>query len=163
VQFLFALIRRRSNADQTAFNSVAENVVQQVCVTNDELTATKEQLAGQVRQLNEDRQSLRKQVSKLEEEVTKKQNELIQKQTIIDTLSHGSDELQKAMGKMMIDNGVLRQRVDDLQQLLGNAEAASEAAETRLADSKEVLKILGKDVRLSHMKLGSGSFGGKFS
>jgi hypothetical protein len=54
----------------------------------------------------------------------------------------------------------MKQRLRETQQLLSNAEAASEAAEKRLAESKQVLSIPLRDIQLSDIQLGSGSFGG---
>ena len=54
----------------------------------------------------------------------------------------------------------MQQRIDEMKQLLRNAEAASEAAERRLRDSQQVLNIPAPNVQVSDKELGSGSYGG---
>ena len=118
------------------------------------------QLIGEVKKLNEDKQSLQQQVSRLNEETTIKETQLNYKQRAIDSLHRESDEQQRAMERTRAEKGELQQRIDEVEQLLTNAEAASEAAERRLSDSKQVLNIPARDVQLSDKELGSGSFGG---
>ena len=55
----------------------------------------------------------------------------------------------------------LGQRIGEMEHLLRNAEASSEAAERRLKENEQVLNIPTQDVQLSDKELGSGSFGGR--
>ena len=152
------LEEEKQQADRA--RSVAEDNVRQLIVANDQLTSANDQLTGEVKKLNADNQSLQQQVSRLSEETTTKGTQLYYKQRAIDTLHHESDERQRAMEQMRADKGELQQRIDEMEQLLRNAEAASEVAERRLTDSKQVLNIPAPDVQLSDKELGSGSFGG---
>lgn len=54
----------------------------------------------------------------------------------------------------------LLQSINEKDQLLKSANAASEAAESRLSDYKQVVKIPWRDVQFSDKPLGEGSFGG---
>jgi hypothetical protein len=54
----------------------------------------------------------------------------------------------------------LLQSINEKDQLLKSAYAASEAAESRLSDYKQVVKIPWRDVQFSDKSLGEGSFGG---
>ena len=133
--------------------SVAEDNVRQLIAANDQLT-------GEVKKLNEDNQSLQQQVSRLSEETTTKETQLYYKQRAIDTLHREADDRQRAMEHMRAEKGELQQRRDEMEQLLRNAEAASEAAERRLTDNQQVLNIPARDVQISDKELGSGSYGG---
>ena len=135
--------------------SVAEDNVRQVIAAHDQLT-------GEVKKLKEDKQSLQQQVSRLSEETTIKGTQLYYKQRAIDTLRCEADVRQRAMEQMRAEKGELQQRIDEMEQLLRNAEAASEAAERRLTDNQQVLNIPARDVQLSDKELGSESYGGAF-
>ena len=133
--------------------SAAEDNVRQLIAANDQLT-------GEVKKSNADKQSLQQQVNRLSEETTTKETQLYYKQRAIDTLHREADDRQRAMEHMRAEKGELQQRIDEMEQLLRNAEAASEAAETRLTDNQQVLNIPARDVQLSDKELGRGSFGG---
>ena len=144
------LEEEKQQADRA--RSMAEDNVRQLPEATD-------QLNREVKKLKEDKQSLQQQVSRLSEETTSKETQLHYKRAI-DSLQCESDERHRAMEQLRADKGELQQRIDEVEQLLRNAEAANEAAERRLRDSKEVLYIPAQDVQLSDKELGSGSFGG---
>ena len=150
------LFRIRAEEEKQQANrarSVAEDYVRQLIVANDQLT-------GEVKKLKEDKQSLQQQVNRLSEERTTKGTQLYYKQRAIDTLHREADERQRAMEHMRAEKGELQQRIDEMEQLLRNAEAASEAAERRLTDNQQVLNIPSRDVQLSDKELGRGSYAG---
>ena len=150
------LFRIRAEEEKQQANrarSVAEDNVRQLIVANDQLT-------GEVKKLKEDKQSLQQQVSRLSEERTTKGTQLYYKQRAIDTLHREADERQRAMEHMRAEKGELQQRIDEMEQLLRNAEAASEAAERKLTDNQQVLNIPARDVQLSDKELGRGSYAG---
>jgi chromosome segregation ATPase len=134
------------NAQLTEERSMAVENVRQVTAVNDQLT-------GELSELNKDKQSLQQEVNRLSEDTATKTAQLCYKQRAIDTLRHEFEQVKA-------EKGVLQQRIDDMEILLRNAESASEAAEKRLTDRKEVLKVPLGDVQLSAKKLGSGAFGG---
>ena len=125
-----------------------------------QLSVANAQLTGEVRKLKEDKQSLQQEFSRLSEETKSKETQLHHKQMIIDTLCHESDERQRAMEQMTVEKGELEQRIDEVEQLLRNAEAGSEAAERRLRDGQQVLNIPAQHIQLSDKELGAGAYGG---
>jgi serine/threonine protein kinase len=133
--------------------SLAEDTVRQATAANDQLT-------GEITKLKKDKQSLEQEVNVLREATANKDNQLYYKQRAIDTLRRESAEQQQSVEQMRAEKGVLQERIDEMEVLLRNAEAASEAAERRVTNRKQVLSIPFAAVQLSDKALGSGSFGG---
>jgi hypothetical protein len=86
------------------------------------------QMTGMLKRLDDDKQALEQQVSKLIEEATLKDTQLYYKQRDIDTLRRESEEHQRAIEQMKAEKESMKQRLRETQQLLSNAEAASEAS-----------------------------------
>ena len=133
----------------------------QLILTNEQLTAEVKNRDNQIGQLNEDKQFLWQQLNTLREETRSKETQLHWKQRANDSRLHRETEEQhRALEQIRVEKGELEQRVDEMEQLLRDAEAASKATERRLRVNKQVLKDPACQVQLSDNELKRGSFRG---
>ena len=131
--------------------------IRQLTVTNEQLTREVEKRDKQIWQLSEDKQYL---ANRLSTETTINETLVYHKKRAVGTLHSETHEKQRETDQMREDRARLEQRIEELEQLLSNAEAAGEEAEKRLRDNEQLLNIPEQDIQLSDKELGSGSFGG---
>jgi chromosome segregation ATPase len=67
-----------------------------------------------------------------------------------------------SMDQIRPEKREMQQRLGEVEELLRTTEAARKTAERRLTDCQKVHNISFKDVKLSDMELGKGSYGGDF-